>query len=124
MSVAGLPSAESAERFARALAIARAVVTAMVLSPLTAMAQTVAPAPTIDSPSIKLIAATCQSCHGVEGRAEGVGLRLAGQGAAEIERKLLAFRNGTAQSTIMQQHAKGYSEAELKALAQYFGRFN
>lgn len=124
MSVAGLPSTESAGRCARALAIARVVVMAMVLSPLAAMPQTAAPAPTIDSPSIKLIAATCQSCHGVEGRAQGVGLRLAGQGAAEIERKLLAYRNGSVQGTIMQRHAKGYSEAELKALAQYFGRFN
>ncbi|MFN3629259.1 MAG: c-type cytochrome [Casimicrobiaceae bacterium] len=87
-------------------------------------AQPAAPAATTDNPSIKLIAATCQSCHGFEGRAQGVGLRLAGQGAAEIERKLLTFRNGTAQATIMQRHAKGYSEAELRALAQYFGRFN
>ena len=124
MSVASLPSTESAGRCARALAIAGAVATAMGLSPLAAMAQTAAPAPTIDSPSIKLIAATCQSCHGVEGRAQGVGLRLAGQGAAEIERKLLAYRNGSVQGTIMQRHAKGYSEAELRALAQYFGRFN
>ncbi len=77
-----------------------------------------------DSPSIRLMAATCQSCHGVEGRAQGVGLRLAGQGAAEIERKLLGYRNGALQGTIMQRHAKGYSEAELRALAQYFGRFN
>lgn len=78
---------------------------------------------TIDSPSIRLIASTCQSCHGVEGRAQGVGLRLAGQRAEDMERKLLDFRNGTVKATIMQRHAKGYSEAELKALAQYFGRF-
>ena len=77
-----------------------------------------------DSPSIRLIAATCQSCHGVEGRAQGVGLRLAGQGAAELEKKLIGYRNGSLQGSIMQRHAKGYSEAELRALAQYFGRFN
>ncbi|MCS6995864.1 MAG: c-type cytochrome [Casimicrobiaceae bacterium] len=76
-----------------------------------------------DSPSIRLIAATCQTCHGVEGRAQGVGLRLVGQGAAELERKLIGFRNGTLPGTVMPRHAKGYSEAELKALAEYFGRF-
>lgn len=124
MSVACLPFTESAGGGARALAIAGAVAAAMGLGPLTAIAQTAGPAPTIDSPSIKLIAATCQSCHGVEGRAQGVGLRLAGQSAAELEKKLLGYRNGALQGTIMQRHAKGYSEAELKALAQYFGRFN
>jgi sulfide dehydrogenase cytochrome subunit len=118
MSIASVPSHESAKRIACALAMAAIALP----SPHVARAQT--PAPTADSPAIRLIAATCQSCHGVEGRAQGVGLQLAGQGAAELEKKLVGYRSGALKGTIMQRHAKGYSEAELKALAQYFGRFN
>ncbi len=73
--------------------------------------------------NVRLMAATCQSCHGKEGRAQGVGLRLSGQSEEELERKLLGYRSGQIKGTVMHQHAKGYTEAELKALARHFAQF-
>jgi len=35
---------------------------------------------------------------------------------------LLAYRNGTQAGTIMPQIAKGYSEEQLKIIAQYLGK--
>jgi cytochrome subunit of sulfide dehydrogenase len=72
------------------------------------------------SVEVRLLAASCATCHGHQGRALGVGLSLQGQTAAELYRKLLGYKTGEIKGTIMHQHAKGYSDAELKAMADYF----
>ncbi len=71
---------------------------------------------------VKLMAASCAACHGFEGRSTGVGLPLAGQPAGTLSAKLLAFKSGQIKSTVMQQHTKGYSDEELKTLAEYFSK--
>lgn len=68
------------------------------------------------------LAATCANCHGTNGKAvagSGMG-SLAGENKANILQKLTDFRNGDRPSTIMQQIAKGYSEAQLTLIADYF----
>ena len=45
---------------------------------------------------------------------------LAGENKANMLQKLTDFRNGDRPSTIMQQIAKGYSEAQLTLIADYF----
>jgi cytochrome c553 len=45
---------------------------------------------------------------------------LAGQPAAQLVEKLKAFQRGERPSTIMQQIAKGYSDAQIDALARWF----
>jgi cytochrome c553 len=35
---------------------------------------------------------------------------------------MLAFKNGSRPATVMHQHAKGYSEDELKRITEYFSR--
>lgn len=74
------------------------------------------------SMEIRLMAASCAACHGHEGRSTGVGLPLAGQTAEVLSSKLLGFKSGQIPGTVMQQHAKGYSDDELKRLAQYFSQ--
>lgn len=68
------------------------------------------------------LAATCAQCHGTQGRAvpgtEVPGL--AGLPAASLVEKMAAFRAGTRPATVMQQIAKGYSAAQIDALAAYF----
>ena len=68
------------------------------------------------------LAATCANCHGTNGKAvagSGMG-SLAGENKANMLQKLNDFRNGDRPSTIMQQIAKGYSEAQLTLIADYF----
>jgi cytochrome c553 len=70
-----------------------------------------------------LWAASCMACHGTDGKSEGVGMTIGGRPADELTNLLLAFKSGQRQGTIMHQHAKGYSEYELKRIADYFSQF-
>ena len=64
-------------------------------------------------------AATCAACHGSDGRAQGAIPAIAGQDAGQIFRSLLEFKNGQRPAaTVMHQHAKGYTDDELKRIAQ------
>jgi sulfide dehydrogenase cytochrome subunit len=67
------------------------------------------------------IAASCSGCHGTNGATQGGVLpRLAGQQKEALLGKLKAYKSGTAQSTIMTQIAKGYTDEQLEVLATYF----
>ena len=66
------------------------------------------------------IAATCASCHGTDGRSRGSIPALAGRDARSLVREMQAFRDGSRSSTIMQQLAKGYTDAQIEAAAAYF----
>lgn len=66
------------------------------------------------------VAATCAACHGTDGRSRGAIPSLAGRDRNELARAMRDFREGRRPSTIMQQIAKGYTEAEIEAAAAYF----
>lgn len=70
-----------------------------------------------------LWASSCMACHGTEGRAEGVALTIGGRQADQLYGILLDYKLGKRQGTIMQQHVKGYSDDELRRIADYFARF-
>jgi cytochrome c553 len=61
------------------------------------------------------------ACHGTDGKADGTSLSLHGRSADELLRALRAYRSGERPATIMHQHARGYSDAELEAIAKHFG---
>jgi cytochrome c553 len=65
-------------------------------------------------------ASSCMACHGTDGRAEGTGLKLVGKSEAQLHEALLAFKQGRRTASIMHQHAKGYSDDELRRIARYF----
>jgi sulfide dehydrogenase cytochrome subunit len=65
------------------------------------------------------IAATCTNCHGTDGRSRGAIPAIAGQDKAYLVQQLKDFRDGKRPSTIMQQLAKGYSDAQIDAAAAY-----
>jgi sulfide dehydrogenase cytochrome subunit len=71
---------------------------------------------------VRSIAATCANCHGTEGRAVDATAvpGLAGLPSNYIVDQMKAFRSGTRTSTVMQQVAKGYNEAQVEQLAAYF----
>jgi cytochrome c553 len=69
------------------------------------------------------LAATCASCHGTDGRSVTQEVAsLAGLPKEHIAAQMKAFREGTRPSTIMQQLAKGYSDAQIELVADYFSR--
>ena len=69
---------------------------------------------------VRVWAAACANCHGTEGRAlEGMEA-LAGKNKDDMLKTLLDFKAGRKPATIMHQHAKGYTDAQLDAIAGYF----
>jgi len=68
------------------------------------------------------IAATCTACHGTEGRSVGgIPPSLAGQSKDYLLQALKDFKEGKrAGTTIMHQHAKGYTDQQLELIAAYF----
>jgi len=68
--------------------------------------------------SSKVIAFSCYGCHGAS---EKPGL-LKTQTADKLEKKLLDFKYNRTYSTIMGRITKGYTDTELKAVAQYLSQ--
>ncbi len=66
------------------------------------------------------LAASCAMCHGTGGRSVGGNEPLAGMPREELIRKLTEFRSGARPATVMHQIAKGYTDPQLKLIAEYF----
>jgi sulfide dehydrogenase cytochrome subunit len=66
------------------------------------------------------IAANCANCHGTDGRSRGATPSLAGKDAAVTVQRMKEFRDGRRAATVMQQLAKGYTDAQIEAAAAYF----
>ena len=82
-----------------------------------------APAWAQDPSIARGLAATCTACHGTDGRSvDGVPPSLAGRGKGELLQMMKDFKSGTRQATVMHQHAKGYSDAQLDLIADYFSK--
>jgi cytochrome c553 len=66
------------------------------------------------------LAATCANCHGTNGNARGDMKQLAGVSSDKTVAMMNDFRSGAQPATIMHQIVKGYTEAQVKAIADYF----
>ena len=94
---------------------AKLVAAALALAAVAAHAQ--------DNPVARSLAATCANCHGTEGRSVTQEVAsLAGLPKEHIVAQMKAFRDGTRPATVMQQLAKGYSDAQIELVADYFSR--
>ena len=73
-------------------------------------------------PASRNLAAGCAICHGTEGRPvkDSNLVPLAGLQRDYIAAQMRAFRDGKRPATVMHQLAKGYSDAEIDALAAWF----
>jgi cytochrome subunit of sulfide dehydrogenase len=69
---------------------------------------------------IRALAASCAACHGTNGNSVGNAARLAGIDKVDFLTKILAFKSGERQATVMHRHAKGLSTQEIEGLATYF----
>lgn len=67
-----------------------------------------------------MLSNSCSACHGTDGKSPGAIPSINGKSARFINQALLEFRSGTRTSTVMGRHAKGYSDKEIKLIADYF----
>ena len=73
-----------------------------------------------DAAQVRLLASNCANCHGTDGRSQGGMPALAGLAKPYIVEQMQDFKSGKRVATIMHQLAKGYTDAEVDALAGYF----
>ena len=80
------------------------------------------PAQAQDPSYARNLAATCTACHGTDGRSvDGIPPSLAGQDRNYLLQAMKDFKAGKRPgTTIMHQHAKGYTDEQLELIATYF----
>jgi cytochrome subunit of sulfide dehydrogenase len=66
-------------------------------------------------------AASCTGCHAESAKIETRVPRIAGRPAAEIVAAMEAFRSGQKPATVMDRIAKGFTDAEIRAIAEWLG---
>lgn len=86
---------------------------------LSALALT-APVQAVEITQAQSLAATCANCHGTDGKSVGSAARLAGMPAQTLLQRIAEFKDGTRPATIMHQISKGYSDEQLRLIADYF----
>ena len=81
-------------------------------------------APNLSESGVRSMAASCASCHGTYGKAAAGSTvpALAGRARQDIVDAMAQFRDGKRPATLIHQVAKGYSDAEVAALADYFSK--
>ena len=65
-------------------------------------------------------AAGCSGCHAGNPRVETTVPPLMGRPAADISAAMIAFKAGQRPGTIMDRIAKGFSDEEISAIAQWY----
>lgn len=68
-------------------------------------------------------ASSCVTCHGAARPVPGSAIPpLAGRSATRIESQMKAYASGSRPGLLMQQIAKGYDPAVVRAIAQWYAR--
>lgn len=67
----------------------------------------------------RLLASNCSQCHGTDGKDDRFA-SLAGRKAKEIYRDLKEMQRKPSGANIMYPHANGYTDQQLRAIADYF----
>jgi cytochrome c553 len=65
-------------------------------------------------------AAACSGCHPSSSRGPSLVARLAGRDRAEIIKAMHDFRSGARTGTVMDRIAKGFTDAEIEAIAAWY----
>jgi cytochrome c553 len=67
-------------------------------------------------------AASCNACHGPDGRSEAGIPPLAGRPADQLFAMLTQFKGGQRAAYVMHHHTRGYTDEELRNIAGWFAR--
>ena len=84
------------------------------------------PPPTFAAPNLtpagaRALAANCSACHGTNGNSAGGAVAgLAGMNKDYLVGQMKLFKEGKREATLMHQIAKGYSDAEIAAMTDFF----
>jgi sulfide dehydrogenase cytochrome subunit len=69
------------------------------------------------------LANTCAGCHGVNGASAGTTMPvIGGLSKSYIDKAMKQYRDGTRGATVMGRIAKGYNDAQIAAMAEFFAR--
>lgn len=68
----------------------------------------------------RLLAATCNNCHGPGGQSLGAAPSLAGQDRAYLQTAMMECKTGVRETTVMRKYMLGYTDEEIAKLADYF----
>jgi cytochrome subunit of sulfide dehydrogenase len=71
-------------------------------------------------PRATIVARSCNSCHGPDGYSPGAIPSIRGMPQQSFIKAMQDFRSGRRSGTIMGRLAKAYSDAEIRAMAEYF----
>jgi cytochrome subunit of sulfide dehydrogenase len=72
-------------------------------------------------PNAAMLSNACAGCHGTHGGSAGMTMpSLAGQSKTAIVEAMKKFKNGERPSTVMGRLAKGYSDAEIDLMGDFF----
>lgn len=93
--------------------IIRGLLLTLAVSPAFAQTTTTAPPPG------RLLASNCFQCHGTNG--SGGFDRLAGKSSGEIYNELREMQQKSPPK-MMDMHARGYTDAQLRLIADYFSK--
>lgn len=66
-------------------------------------------------------ASSCSGCHPASSGIDTPVARLIGRNPAEIVSAVQAFRSGQRSATVMDRIAKGFTDDEIKAIADWYG---
>ena len=69
-----------------------------------------------------LLASMCITCHGADGKGSKPVPAINGEEADDFVDLMKAFASGDEPTSLMDRHAQGYTEAELRQLAEYFSK--
>lgn len=70
-----------------------------------------------------MLSNACAGCHGTNGGSAGFSMpSLAGQNKIAMVEAMKGFKSGERPSTVMGRLAKGYSDAEIEAMADFFAK--
>lgn len=83
-----------------------------------------APAGASAESSGRNLALSCFSCHGPAGKSPDTIPGIAGKNKAFIVKEMIGFRDGKRKSSVMMRIGKGYTDAEIEALAGYIAGLN
>lgn len=89
----------------------------MRIAPAIAVLPFAAPADAAPPPG-QVLAAQCAQCHGTNGQGPGFD-EIAGKSARELYNELREMRSASKIESIMDRQARGYTDAQLRALAAY-----
>lgn len=74
-------------------------------------------------PTPEMLAYACAGCHGTNGGSAGLSMpSLAGQNKIATLEAMKGFKSGERPSTVMGRLAKGYTDAEFEAMADFFAK--